>query len=31
MEHYAEKPRTGASDLDAIILKALQKEPYRRY
>jgi tetratricopeptide (TPR) repeat protein/predicted Ser/Thr protein kinase len=30
-EKEIEKPRTGAADLDAIILKALQKEPQRRY
>jgi hypothetical protein len=30
-EKEIEKPRAGAADLDAIILKALQKEPQRRY
>lgn len=30
-EKEIEKPRTGTTDLDAIILKALQKEPQRRY
>ncbi len=30
-EQDIEKPRTGVADLDAIILKALQKEPQRRY
>jgi tetratricopeptide (TPR) repeat protein len=30
-EREVEIPRTGVSDLDAIILKALQKEPRRRH
>jgi tetratricopeptide (TPR) repeat protein len=30
-ETEIEKPRSGAADLDAIILKALQKEALRRY
>jgi tetratricopeptide (TPR) repeat protein len=30
-ETKVEKPRSGAADLDAIVLKALQKEPQRRY
>ena len=30
-EKEIERPRTGAADLDAIVLKALQKEPQRRY
>jgi non-specific serine/threonine protein kinase/serine/threonine-protein kinase len=30
-EQEVEKPRTGVADLDAIILKALQKEPQRRH
>lgn len=30
-EKEMEKPRTGAADLDAILLKSLQKEPQRRY
>ena len=30
-EREPEKPQTGAKDLDAIVLKAIRKEPARRY
>ncbi|HTR38425.1 MAG TPA: serine/threonine-protein kinase [Bryobacteraceae bacterium] len=30
-EREPEKPQTGAKDLDAIVLKAMRKEPARRY